>query len=291
METDTRTPSVTAPALPDGMQDGFVSSRAGQIHFVHGGSGSPLVLIHGGHGCWVHWHANLNALSRQHTVFALDMPGFGQSADLNAARRLEDVAHEVGEAIDAIREILPSAVHSAPFHLAGFSFGSLVATTIALQRPQDVRSLLLINPPGLGEVSPKVKAIQARASDVARRQGRPAGLDVTLRELMLCQPSRADGQAHALLDWGVRNTRFVSRSMSRSTRLMPMLQALRMPAHVVLGENDPHQRHELAARREQLAQTLGKQGVSVFDGAAHWLQYDQPERFHALALSVFGNVI
>lgn len=273
------------------MHDCFVESSAGRIHYVHGGRGSPLFLIHGGHGAWTHWHANLHALSKHHAVFAIDMPGFGQSADLRAARSLDGVAAATSAAIDAIRADLPVAEKELPIQLGAFSFGTLVATAIALQRPQDVRSLLLINPPGLGIVSPEVKAIQARAGEAARKYGTPAGLEVTLKELMLCQLARADADASALLAWGVQNVRFVSRSVSRSTQLIPMLQALRMPAHVVLGANDPHQRHELMMRRRLLEQTFGVKGVSVFGDTAHWLQYDQPERFNALALSVFENAI
>lgn len=280
-----------APTLPDGMNDRFVESSAGRIHYVHGGRGSPLFLIHGGHGAWTHWYANLHALSKHHAVVAIDMPGFGQSADLHAARSLDGVSAATSAAIDAIRADLPAAERALPIQLGAFSFGTLVATAIALQRPKDVRSLLLINPPGLGIVSPEVKSVQARAGDAAHKHGMAAGLQVTLKELMLCQPARADAEALALLAWGVQNVRFVSRSVSRSTQLIPMLQALRMPAHIVLGANDPHQRHELEMRRDLLERTLGVKSVSVFDDAAHWLQYDQPDRFNALALSVYENAI
>lgn len=278
------------PSLPPGMRDDFVETTLGKIHYVTGGGGPPLFLLHGGHGGWIHWHANLPALAQRHTVIAVDMPGFGQSADLPGGSGLADIARSIGEAIGAIRAGWPLAAQERRFDLGAFSFGSLVATELALQQPQAVRSLLLVNPPALGEVSPEVKAIQARAAQAARAHGLRAGLELTLRELMLSQPARADHHALALLESGVRNTRFVSRSLARATRLLPMLGALRVPAYVVLGENDPHQRHELALRRALLEQLLGASNVSVMAGVAHWLQYDDPERFNALALSVFGEM-
>jgi len=282
------------PVPPQGWDDGFVETAAGRIHYVGGGAGSPLFLIHGGHGGWVHWHANLPALAQRHSVFAFEMPGFGQSVNAPADCSLEDMARMAGDAIAAMRARLPPAQQEVPVHLAAFSFGALVATGLALQQPQMVRSLLLVNPPGLGEVSAEVRNIQARAAEAARLHGLRAGLEISLRELMLCQPARADKPARDLLEYGVRNARFVSRGISRSTALLPMLAALRMPAqgvHVVLGENDPHQRHELARRRECLEQALGKGNVSVFCGAAHWLQFDQPERFNALAHSLFDDTL
>jgi 2-hydroxy-6-oxonona-2,4-dienedioate hydrolase len=275
------------PMLPAGLRDAFVETSLGKVRYVSAGNGSPLFLIHGGHGGWAHWYANLLPLAQRHTVFALDMPGFGQSCEAAADGGIGEVAQSVWEAITAMRKTLPGPMSDLDVNIAAFSFGTVVATRIAVQNQDAVRALLLVNPPGLGEVSQEVKDIQSRASQVARSHGLRAGVEVTLRELMLCQPGRADDHALDLLEDCVRNARFVSRSLSRATRLQPMLGDLRMPVHVVLGECDPHQRHELTLRRSQLEKTLGASGVSVFANAAHWLQYDQPERFNAFALTMF----
>lgn len=280
MGIDMRTP---LSILPDGLREEFIATSSGRMRYVTGGSGSPLFLIHGGHGCWVHWMANLAALSRHHRVYALDMPGFGMSDDIKGEVTLEAIAREVAGAMRTLR-----ASEQAPVGLVAFSFGTLVATTVALHHAELVGRLLLVNPPGLGGVSQEVKTIQAHAAQAARTRGLRAGLQVSMRELMLCQPGRADGDALNLLEYGVTLTRFVSRSVSRSTPLFPMLAQLRMPVHVVLGENDPHQRHELEMRRTRLQELFGTENVSVVPGAAHWLQYDQPERFNTLALTFLG---
>lgn len=274
---------------PDGYTDGYADTRLGRLHYVHGGSGAPLILLHGGHGGWTHWIANLPQLAQAHTVFALDMPGFGRSCDGVPDPAIDDVALPVWDAINAMRATLPAPLRGHPVGIGAFSFGTIVATRLALTFPQEVQAVLLVNPPGLGDVSDEVKQIQARASERARTGGLRAGLEVTLRELLLCRPDRRDDDALDLLEDGVRNTRFVSRSLSRATRLYPMLEQLQVPAHVALGERDPHQRHELEARRTRLGAILGASNVHLFADAAHWLQYDQPEGFASLALSVFGN--
>jgi pimeloyl-ACP methyl ester carboxylesterase len=277
------------PIVPEGADQGFVETPIGKVHYVSAGSGPPLFLLHGGHGSWVHWHVNLMPLANRHTVFALDMPGFGQSADAPASGRIEDVAQSVWDTIAALRATLSPSLRNLPVDIAGFSFGTLVAATLASRQPQAVRALLLVNPPGLGEVSQEVRQVQARAADAARIGGLRAGLEITLRELLLCRPERADAFALELLEHGVVNTRLVSRSLSRAARLIPLLGTLKPSVHVVLGENDPHQRHELAARRTRLEAALGASCVSLFADASHWLQYDQPERFNELALRVFAR--
>jgi pimeloyl-ACP methyl ester carboxylesterase len=39
----------------------------------------PLVLLHGGHGSWMHWLRNAEALSAGRTLWLPDMPGFNDS--------------------------------------------------------------------------------------------------------------------------------------------------------------------------------------------------------------------
>lgn len=271
------------------LQRGFVKTDLGSIHCVRIGRGAPLLLVHGGHGSWMHWQANLAALSQRYTVLALDMPGYGQSTDVQAGIGADGMAQAVWEAVKKIRAMLPDDDRMHPIGIAGFSFGAIIAARVAMMARDEVQSLLLISPPGLGNVAPEVLDIQARAADAARRNGLRAGLAITLRELMLCQPERAGDEALDLLENAVRNTRFVSRGLSRTERLLPLLRELCVPVHVALGKNDPHQRHELAARSAQLKEALGASAITVASGAAHWLQYDQPERFNELALSFFDS--
>ncbi|MDB5823628.1 MAG: alpha/beta hydrolase fold protein [Herminiimonas sp.] len=281
---------VSSPALPQGAHEGFVQTSAGRVHYVAGGAGSPLFLIHGGHGAWPHWHANFVDLASRHTVIALDMPGFGESDAINDITHINHIALPVWEAIRVIRLAECSEQPEAPIDIAAFSFGTVVAATLASHHPAEIRRLLLINPPGLGPVSDEVKAIQARAANEARLHGVRAGIGMTLRDFMLCQPDRDSEAALDLLEYCVRKTRFVSRSLSRATHLMPILEALKMPVHVLLGQNDPHQRHALEERRATIENMHGK-SVTVMPDAAHWLQYDRPLAFAELTARLFADNI
>lgn len=279
----------TPIALNEGLQEGMVDTSLGRLHYVSAGNGAPLVLIHGGFGSWLHWRDNIAALARHHTVFAIDLPGFGLSCDAAPESDIDGLARPVGEAIAGLRATLAPPLRDTPPGIAAFSFGTAVAVRAALLFPDAVAGLLLVNPPGLGQVSEEVKALQARAAEAARGHGLRAGLAITLNELMVKDPALATPEALDLLEQCVRQNRFVSRQLSRSVHLRPMLQALQVPVHVVLGQDDPHQRHELTERRDWLAQHLGPAAVSVIADAGHWLQYEQAARFNALALRFFSR--
>src|SRR5205823_6422133 len=50
------------------------------LHYVCGGSGPPLVLVHGlGSSAAVEFYYNLEPLAAHHRVLAIDLPGFGKS--------------------------------------------------------------------------------------------------------------------------------------------------------------------------------------------------------------------
>ena len=49
------------------------------LHYQQAGSGSPLLLIHGLFGGGFCWRFNIPVLAARHSVFAIDLPGFGRS--------------------------------------------------------------------------------------------------------------------------------------------------------------------------------------------------------------------
>lgn len=52
-----------------------------QVVWRQFGSGSPLVLIHGGHGSWLHWARNIEALSKDFSLWIPNLAGYGDSSD------------------------------------------------------------------------------------------------------------------------------------------------------------------------------------------------------------------
>ncbi|WP_433196013.1 alpha/beta fold hydrolase [Nocardia sp. CA-107356] len=50
-----------------------------RMHYVTGGSGSPVVLLHGWPQTWFGWLPIMPALAAHHTVYAVDLPGLGDS--------------------------------------------------------------------------------------------------------------------------------------------------------------------------------------------------------------------
>jgi pimeloyl-ACP methyl ester carboxylesterase len=111
----------------------------GPAHYVDwGGSGSPLLLIHGLSGSTTNWAAVAPGLAERHRVYALDFIGHGKTplagrtANLANHRRLIDrfLAEIVGE----------------PATVVGNSTGGHLAIIEAAAAPERVRGLVLVDP-------------------------------------------------------------------------------------------------------------------------------------------------
>ena len=63
-------------------------------------------MLHGGHGSWLHWIRNIDALGQRHTLLIPDLPGFGDSDELaieaHADDRLQRLVDAVIGSLDAL---------------------------------------------------------------------------------------------------------------------------------------------------------------------------------------------
>ncbi|WP_433658323.1 alpha/beta fold hydrolase [Nocardia sp. CA-128927] len=108
------------------------------VAFERAGSGAPVVFLHNA-GTQRHiWDDQVAALQRDHQVFALDLPGYGQSDQPADGYRLADYVRMLGAFLDTHR--LNDVV------LVGNCLGSATSLSYAMGHPDRVRALVLINP-------------------------------------------------------------------------------------------------------------------------------------------------
>ncbi|MBA3861846.1 MAG: alpha/beta fold hydrolase, partial [Solirubrobacterales bacterium] len=110
------------------------------LHHHRGGSGEPLVLIHGIGSSWQAFQPVLEALEARHDVLAVDLPGFGYSPPLPAG-----VRPTIGALADAVERACVAAGFDTP-HVCGNSLGGWVGLELA--RRGRARTLVALSPGG-----------------------------------------------------------------------------------------------------------------------------------------------
>ena len=124
-----------------GLEERFADVKGVRMRYFLGGSGPPLILVHGLGGAASNWTEVAPALAERHRLLVPNLPGHGGSTALPGVSGLEPFADRVG--IVAERErMLPAPV-------VGHSLGGVIVLRLALRRPADVQAIVLAGSAGL----------------------------------------------------------------------------------------------------------------------------------------------
>ncbi len=260
-----------------------VAWSGGRVCWRGFGSGSPVVLVHGGHGSWLHWVRNIEALAARHTVWVVDLPGFGDS-DAPAGEGLASLLEPTLSTLDAL--VGPDT----PVQLVGFSFGGLVAAHMAAQRPHVQRLALLGTGGHQGQRRPKGELVNWKP---AWRAGDAVAVEQAMRHnlamhMLSVAADDIDPLALRIHTEACVRTRFRSKEISRSGGLVETLATYTGPVLLAWGEHDVTA--EPAAIAATLSYALPDARARVVGGAGHWVQYERADEVNPMLLAWLGGL-
>jgi pimeloyl-ACP methyl ester carboxylesterase len=143
---------------PLGGDEGTFEWRGYDIAYTVRGSGPPLLLVHSIHAsAWSYeWRSNVEELARKHTVYTIDLLGFGRSS--RPATRYS------GRLYISLLDDFAQQVIGAPCTLVASSLAAAYAIALGARDPSAFPSLILIEPVGLMRLNRE----PATGGDVAR---------------------------------------------------------------------------------------------------------------------------
>lgn len=274
------------------------------IHYFCGGSGPPLVLVHGlGSSAAVEFYFNLEPLAARHRVLAIDLPGFGHSDK-------PILEYTIELFVRAVRDLM-AAENLDRAAVMGVSMGGRVALGLALESPQTVERLILVDALGVGAprrvlayrilltrglgeltLSGTARALRRMKPATIRRfwgwyLRRPQGVDHILSDqriadhgVLLSTPEYRAAYLSALRSIaGMRDLR-------DGITVQDRLNELRMPTLLIWGRHD----HIFPAAHAQSAlQQLPRGRVEIFEDSGHTPQMEEPERFNRVVLDFLAE--
>jgi pimeloyl-ACP methyl ester carboxylesterase len=242
------------------------------------GSGPPVLLAHGSHGSWLHWIRNIDALATERTVWAPDLPGYGESA------MPPQVDHATITAVmaEGMRQLLTAAL---PVDIIGFSYGGLLAAHLAARQPELVRRLVLVDTGGLATpMGPlALRGFRKLAGDARR-----SALRDNLHALMIHDPARIDELALHLQEIDSLRARMNPTDLVLPDRLIEVLPKITAQLSVIWAEFDqPHP--EPAVQEAVLRRYRPEIAFRVIAGAGHWVMYEQADAFNRVAADLLAR--
>ena len=274
-EVDAYVDAFEMPEVEDDEDTGpsheFVELDIGRIRYTErSGEGTPVILIHGFGGDLDNWLFNIDAISENAPVYALDLPGHGQSVKTVENPGLDTMVSAVVQLMDHLK------IKKA--HLVGHSMGGLVSGQTGIENSDRVASLTLICSAGLGdeinsdyidgfvssasrkELKPKLKALFSDEKLVSR-----AMVDDLLKY------KRIDG-VQAFLEALKANLFADGR---QSSQIASELRKLSCPLQVIWGEEDQ-------VIPKSHASVVERASVTVVDGAGHMVQMEGSSQVNEL---------
>lgn len=265
----------------------------GPVNIVsHGGSGSPILLIHGLGGSHTNWTAVADELAHHGAVTAIDLIGFGYTP---LSGRSASVQSQRDLVIDYLRN------HAdGPATLVGNSMGGLVSLLVARKAPELVDSLVLVDSalPTVrlrfdplvikGLLRPIVPIIGARAYEKAMED--PAKYMEEMSKVLFVDPSRVPAEAHrAGLAMAAERAKmpWVSQAFSEAAKSLfavllkrktfaADIKEIPVPALILQGEKDRLVDIESA---RWLKEQRPDWTLEIFDDVGHVPMLEVPELF------------
>jgi len=249
-----------------------------RLHYLAEGSGPAVVLVHGLGGFAESWRHNLGALGRRAQVYALDLPGFGQSSKPPGP-------YSLGFFVEAL-ERFRASLRLGRLTLVGHSLGGAVVAAYALTHPAMVDRLVFLGAvvPGFGYRPSLVYSLLAArgVGEAIARLLWPGLLRVALAR---CFAEPVPGEVDFLVRWGhaarasaagqaaFLSTLRAARDDFRGNagRYRDALAALDQPVFWIHGRQD---RVVPATHAEAAARSLRRVVLRLLDRCGHFPQIE-----------------
>ncbi len=282
-------PTTPLDRRPEEVREGFQEAGGLRLRYLEGGRGSglPLLLLHGWPTWSEVWLPVARRLGSAHPWRALDLPCQGGS-DLLPGR---------SRTLPEYRAALRAAVDAAPwprFGLVGNSMGGTLALMLALDRPERIASVAVLDAAGL---TPKLPGRTARMylpfllPSLFAAPG-PARVRRLLVRAVFHDPRFAEGAwTDAMVrGWADRPRRRALIATAFALRrpdasVAGVLERLRLPVLIASGRQDPQfpwPSAQAAAGRVPGAR------FELLDAAGHFPMVEQPDAVSAILSSFFS---
>lgn len=245
-----------------------------EIAYLDGGSGEPLILVHGFGATKDNFTRVAAYLTPHYRVLIPDLPGFGDSF------KPEHASYTIAQQVEWLYAFA-TALGVGRVHLGGSSMGGFIATLYALTHPDDVGSLWLLAPAGTqaafdSELTRRISETGENmlVASTPEAFGRTMDFVVTRKPFMPYSVKRVMGQ-QAAANYRLHSRIFEEIGPAAESGLDDRLQHVTAPALVVWGTQD---RVLSPAAAERYLTAMPNAQVIRMDGIGHLPMVEAPAR-------------
>jgi len=244
------------------------------------GSGTPLLFIHGLGSCSADWQPQIECFRERYRTVACDLRGHGLSSKPPGQYSIKGFARDLAS---VLRELRLGAAH-----VVGISLGGMVAFQLAVDAPELVRSLVIVNS---GPAVPAETFKQRLPLYVRLAYARLLGLRAMAKAIgkrLFPKPEQIELQRAFVARLASNDTRCYLaslRAIFAGWSVADRLATIQCPVLVLASDQD----YTPVALKEAYARRLPNARVVVIPDSRHALPMERPRQFNdALASFLAG---
>lgn len=256
------------------------------LYYEVSGVGSSVVLCHRYTGSHQDWMFQIPLLAQKYQVVTMDHRGHGTSDAPTSAD-----AYSVPIFANDVHALL-NYLGITKCCLVGHSMGGFVIVQLALDHPNLISSLVLVDTASGSVDIPGYADVRAKLDEISRKDGMEAAFEYNAEHNPLTRkrfekyPKLREISKRRMLETSVDGYVYAGRAMSQRKDLTPRLGEILVPTLVVVGEEDSPFRQP----SEILAMGIPNARLHVVPQATHSPQEEQPEAFNELLLGFLAEV-
>jgi len=250
------------------------------LHYEEYGQGEPVLLLHGLGSSCQDWEYQIPALARQYRVIAMDMRGHGRSDKPPRPYSIKGMSADVEALIEHLR--------LGPVHVVGLSMGGMIGFQLAVDQPNLLKSLCIVNSaPQVKVRSPGDVWQWARRWTLSRLVSMET-LGKALGKLLFPRPEQADLRRKMAERWGRNDKRAYLASFDAIVGwgVEDRLGRISCPTLIVAADHD----YTPVSLKQAYVRQIAKGRLVVIENSRHATPLDQPERFNATLLEFMADV-
>ena len=252
-----------AAALPVASEQGYVDHDGARIWYATFGSGSPVILLHGGLGQSGNWGYQVPVLvSSGHRAVVIDSRGHGRSTRDSRPFKYELMASDVLAVMDAL--------HVEKAAVVGWSDGACIALILARQAPARIAGVFFfgcnMDPSGTKTFEPTSvidRCFARHTRDYAELSDTPDQFKAFADAVGQMQRTEPNYSASDLAN-------------------------IRMPVAIVQSQHDEFIKPEHA---EYLARSIPGAELILLPGVSHFAPLQRPEQFNSVMRAFLGKIL
>ena len=249
------------------------------LHYEIYGQGQPILFIHGLGSSERDWEYQVDFFRKDYQVITFDVRGHGQSDKPPGPYSVPLFAADTAK--------LMEAVDITPAHVVGISMGGMIAFQLAVDRPDLVKSMVIVNSsPELVPRTFKERLLIVQRFAIVRLLGMRKMGEV-LSKRMFIKPEQEELRRQLIQRWAENDPQAYREAMRALVgwSIVDRLDTINCPMLVIAADEDYT---PLAAKEAYVAKIPGAK-LEIIEDSRHAVAVEHPEQFNAIVAAFLAE--